>query len=509
MRTPSVCAIAASLLVCAAAWAGTSGSGTLADAVKNGDRTTALALLKQHADVNAAEADGTTALDWAVRENDRDMVDRLIKAGADVKIANRYGVTALYLACVNGSAPMIEKLLSAGADPNSATSEGETALMTVARTGNAEAAKVLIAHGADVNSKEQWRQQTPLMWAVAECHPDVAQELIAHGADVNAQQVTWHWERQVTKEPREKWMPLGGLTPLHFAARQGCLGGVEALLQAGAQINVTNPNGFSPLLLAIVNAHYDVAAYLVDHGADANITDETGREPLYAAVDMHTLPESNLPWPSGVNDKLNSLDLIKDLLAHGANVNAQLKKQQPYRSKVDRGADTMLTTGTTPLLRAAKAGDVEVIQELLAKGADPKLTTKFGMTTVMAAAGLGTKEEDTTGRRKTQTEAIESIQLLLNAGVDVNAINLQGDTALHGAAQKGDDQVVEFLAAHGAKLDIKDKKGHTPLDAAMGLLGNGGFDGTRRDVHESTAALLRKLMGLPAEAKVEPAVEAR
>jgi ankyrin repeat protein len=472
-------------------------AGTLVDAVKDGDATAALALLKQHADVNLPEPDGTTALHWAVRQDDREMAGRLIKAGANVKTANRYGVTPLYLACVNGSTPMIEKLLEAGADANAATTEGETALMTVARTGNVEAAGVLLAHGADVNSKEQWRQQTPLMWAVAESHADMAQELIAHGADVNARQVTWNWERQVTKEPREKWMPLGGLTPLLFAARQGCVDCARVLVKAGADINATNPNGFSPILLAIINSHYDFAASLLDQGADVNIADEVGRTPLYAAVDMHTLPDSNLPWPSELNNKLSSLDLIQTLLAHGANVNAQLKKQQPYRSKVDRGADTMLGTGTTPLLRAAKAGDTEVVKLLLAKGADPKLTTKFGMTPIMAAAGLGTKEEDTTGRKKTEAEAIASIELCLAAGADVNAVDNQGDTALHGAAQKGDDQVVQFLADHGAKLDVKDKKGRTPLDAANGLMGNGGFDGSRRDVHESTVALLRKLLGTP------------
>jgi ankyrin repeat protein len=363
-----------------------------------------------------------------------------------------------------------------------------------------EAAKVLLAHGADVNSKEQWRQQTPLMWAAAECHPEVAQELLAHSADVNAKQVEWQWERQMTKEPREKWMPLGGLTALHFAARQGCLAGAEVLVKAGAQINATNPNGFSPILLAIINSHYDVAAYLLRQGADSNIVDEVGRTPLYASVDMHTLPDSNLPWPSELNNEIGSLDLIKDLLEHGADVNVQLKKQQPYRSKVDRGADTMLNTGTTPLLRAAKAGDTEAMKVLLAKGADPKIVTKFGITPLMAAAGLGSKEEDTTGRKKTEEQAIASIKLCLDAGADVNAADNQGETALHGAAQKGYDHVVQFLADHGAKLDAKDKKGRTPLDAANGLMGNGGFDGTRRDVHETTAALIRKLMGVP-EAK--------
>ncbi len=473
---------------------------SLSDAVRDGDRAAAIALLKQHADVNAPAPDGTTALHWAVRQDDGDLVDGLIKAGANVKAANRYGVTPLYLACVNGSAPVIAKLLDAGADVNGATSEGETPLMTVARTGSVEAAKVLLAHGADVNSKEQWRQQTPLMWAVTESHPEMARELIAHGADVNVRQVTWNWERQMTKEPREKWMPLGGLTPLLFAARQGCLDCARILLKAGAEINAADPNNITPALLAVINGHYDFAAFLLDQGADPNVADETGRTALYAAVDMHTMPGSNRPAPSEVENKLTSMDLIQALLAHGANVNAQLKKMQPYRTKLDRGDDTMLGTGTTSLERAAKAGDAEVIGALLAKGGDPKIATKFGNTPVMAAAGLGTKEEDTTGRKKTEAEAIASIKLCLDAGADVNAADNQGQTALHGAAQKGWDQVVQFLVDRGAKLDVKDKRGHTPLDAAMGLLGNGGFDGSRRDVHESTAALLRKLMAVP-EAK--------
>jgi ankyrin repeat protein len=477
---------------CMSAWA-----GSVADSVRDGDRSGAIALLKQHADVNAPQADGTTALHWAVRQDDRDMADRLIKAGANVKAANRYGVTPLYLACVNGSAPMIAKLLDAGADANAATTDGETALLTVARTGNVEAAKVLIARGADVNSKEQWRQQTPLMWAVAESHPEMAQELIAHGADVNARQVTWNWERQITSEPREKWMPLGGLTPLLFAARQGCLDCAKILLKSGAEVNAADPNNISPLLMATINGHYDVAAFLLDRGADPNIADETGRTALYAAVDMHTMPASNRPSPNEIENNLTSMDLIQALLARGANVNAQLKKLQPYRTKLDRGDDTMLGAGTTPILRAAKAGDAAAIEALLAKGSDPKIPTKFGITPLMAAAGLGTKEEDTTARKKTEAEAISSIKLCLDAGADVNAADNQGQTALHGAAQKGWDQVVQFLVDHGAKLDVKDKKGRTPLDAAMGLLGNGGFDGSRRDVHESTAALIRKLTGTP------------
>lgn len=488
--------LAASL---AAAVFAAGGDTRLIDAVKTGDKAAVSSLLKQHVDVNTPEADGTTALAWAVRQavtaGDMEMAEALIRAGADVKTANRYGVAPLYLACVNGNAAMIEKLLEAGADANATAPEGETALMTVARTGSVDAAKVLLDHGATVDAREDWHGQTALMWAVSEKHPEMVRTLIARGADVNARDNVVKWERQVTSEPREKWLPPGGLTPLLFASREGCVECARILVEAGADVNAADPNGISPVVLAIINGHYDAAALLLEKGTDPNRADITGRTALYAAVDAHTMPVSNRPAPKEIDNQITSLDLIKALLAHGANVNAQLKKQQPYRAKLDRGDDTMLTTGTTPLLRAAKAGDTEVMRLLLAKGADAKLATRIGINPLMAAAGLGTKEEDTTGRNKTQKEAIDSIQLCLDSGVDINAADTRGQTALHGASQKGLDQIVQYLADHGAQLDAKDKQGHTPLDAAMGLAGgSGGFDGSRKDVHESTAALLRQLM---------------
>jgi len=465
----------------------------LVDAVKTGDKATALALLQQKADVNATEPDGTTALDWAVRQDDIEMADKLIRAGADAKAANRYGVTPLSLACINGNAAMIEKLLKAGADANAAGEEGETALMTVAHTGNVEAAKVLLAHGAKVDARESWHGETALMWAAAQKHPAMLRELIAHGADVNAVSTIVKWDRQTTAEPREKWLPLGGFTPLMFAAREGCVACLPILADAGANLNQTDPDGITPMVNSIINGHYDVARFLLDKGADPNLADKTGRAALYAAVDAHTMPASNRPSPNEADNETTSLDLVKAVIAHGGEVNSQLKTQQPYRTKVDRGNDTMLTTGTTPLLRAAKAGDVVVITLLLEKGADVKLATRNGINPIMAAAGLGTKEEDTVGRKKTEKETIDSIELCLKAGGDVNAIDSRGQTALHGAAQKGWNQVVQYLADHGAKIDVKDKKGLTPLDAALGLAGGLGFDNTTGDVHENTAALLRKL----------------
>jgi ankyrin repeat protein len=479
--------------VASAAIAAPNADSRLVDAVKSGDKAAAVALLKNKTGVNVPEADGTTPLQWAVRQGDQDLADQLLKAGADVKAANRYGVTALYLACLNGDAAMIEKLIKAGADANAVSTEGETALMTASRAGSVDAVKALLNHGAMVDARESWHGETALMWAAGEKHTAVMKELIARGADVNARSNANKWERQVTSEPRDKWLPMGALTPLMFSARQGCVDCEKVLLDAGADKNAVDPDGISSMLLAIINGHYDAAEFLVTQGADPNLADKTGRTALYSAVDYHTPPQSNRPAPKELDSEFPSLDLIKDLLAHNANVNAQLKTQQPYRTKLDRGDDTMLTTGTTPLLRAAKAGDTDVVKLLLDKGADPKLATRAGITPLMAVAGVGSKEEDTTGRRKTEEDAIQTIDLLLKAGVDPNAAEGKGLTAMHGAAQKGYDKVIAYLADHGAKVDVKDKQGKTPLDAALGRSGGLGFDGTAGEVHSSTAELLQKL----------------
>jgi ankyrin repeat protein len=266
-------------------------------------------------------------------------------------------------------------------------------------------------------------------------------------------------------------------------------------VEAGADVSATTPDGISPVVIALINGHFDVAGALVEAGTDPNLADYTGRTALYVAIDFNTMVKSNRPAPKVIENRLTGLDVARLLLERGANVNAVLKRLPPYRAKLDRGNDTMLGGGTTPFLRAAKAGDLPAMQLLLEHGADPTLApTRSGINPLMAAAGLGTAEPDTTGRQKTQRQAIDAIQLLLDRGLDVNAKASDGQTALHGAAMQGFDDVIRFLAAKGANLDTADKDGFTALDVALGKAGGFGFSGQEGVVREGTAAVLRELM---------------
>jgi ankyrin len=470
----------------------------LVQAVKAGDSTTATALLGKKVDPNIAEPDGTTPLHWAVRNNDAALVDRLIRAGADVKATNRYGISAIALACESGSAAIVERLIASGISANATGPYGETALHTCAHAGKVEAAKVLIAHGASLDAGDSWRGQTPLMWAAAQGHPDMMRALIEAGADVNARSTIIAWERQRTSEPRDKWLPPGGLTPMLFAAREGCVDCVKVLAASGADLNIVDPDQYSPLVLALINGHFDVAGALIDAGANLDMQDKVGRTALWAAVDAHTMPSSNRPSPRETDDTLSSMDIITKLLDRGAKVDVPLRAQVPYRTKLDRGGDGVLGAGTTPLLRAAKAGDVPVIKMLLAKGANPRaITSRGNVNAIMMAANVSAREEDMTGRNKTQKEAIESIRLLLAAGTDINGVDTQGRTAAHGAALWGWTDVVRFLHENGLKLDIQDKRGYTALDTALGLAGGFGFGGTSGVAHEETAKVIRELGGVP------------
>src|SRR2546427_6121515 len=470
----------------------------LVDAVKSGDKAAVLALLQQKVNVNMAEPDGTTALHWAVEREDLDLVDRLIKASANVNAKNDYGATPMSEAALSGNVKIMEKLLDAGADVEAANSDGQTALMIVARTSNVEAVRSLLRHGADVNAKEQWREQTALMWAAAEKQPAMVKELVTHGADVNARSHVNDWQIQVTAEPRAIYRPAGGFTPLLYAAREGCLGCAKSLVEGGADINMTDPEGSTPLLMSLLNANFDVAAYLIQKGANVNKWDWYGQTPLYAAVDLNTLPHGGRPDRPSL-DETSSLQIIEQLLAAGANPNAQLKLGPPFRNiRNDRGLDRIIGIGTTPLIRAAKALDAPAVRLLLEKGANIHLSNVAGITPTMAAAGVGSVDADTRGIYTTedvQQRSIETLELLLKAGGEINAKeNGRGLTPLHEAARWGWNDVVKYLVDHGADLNAKDNRGMTPVDSAMGKAGGNSRGGARIDIHQDTADLLKKLM---------------
>jgi ankyrin repeat protein len=468
----------------------------LVQAVKANETVTATTLLRAKANPNVADVDGTTPLQWAVRNNNTALVDRLLAAGADAKAQNRFGVTAIQLACENGSAPLVTRLLDAGVPATATGPLGETALHTCARSGDVAAAKALVARGAPLEAGDSWRGQTPLMWAAAQGHVPMISMLIEAGADPNTRSTVVEWQRQRTMEPRDKWLPPGGLTALLLAAREGCAACVGALVDGKADLNEVDPDRQSALVLALMNGHFDVAGALIDRGIDVNLKDKVGRTALWAAVDAHTMPSSNRPSPRETDDELSSMDIITRLLARGADVNAALSQQIPYRTKLDRGGDGVLGAGTTPLLRAAKAGDVPVTKMLLDKGANAKAATRNGVNGIMMAANVAAREEDMTGRNKTQREAIETIQMLVAAGVDINAADTQGRTAAHGAALWGLTDVVRFLHKNGAKFDVKDKRGFTPLDTALGQAGGFGFGGSSGVVQDETAKAIQELTGL-------------
>ena len=446
-------------------------------------------MVKQHADVNAAQPDGTTALHWAAHWNDAAAVDLLLRAGANAKAANRYGATPLSEAVVSGSAAMIEALLKAGASPETLASEdGETVLMTASRAGNVAAVKILLDRGANVNAKEKYKGQTALMWAAAERHPEVVKLLMAHGADWKVRSV----DRE-TKVPKlsaaSSISPIarGGFTAMSFAAREGDIESAKAMLDAGVDINYGDIDNTSAMVVAIVNKQNTFAKFLLDRGANPNTVDAYGRTALYAVVDIRNQDWSALPERKS-DDPLPSLDLAKALLAHGAVPNTALAKALPGRSGMDSG-DTTLDEGSTPFMRAARSGDGAMMRLLLEAGANPKLATKDGNNALLFAAGVGYRDKNTKG---SESEALEALKIAIEAGLDLKQANSRGESALHGAASRGADTIVQFLVDHAAALNVKNNQKMTPLDFAMGKNSFAQLPVP----HESTVALLKKLGAL-------------
>ena len=445
---------------------GPSADVTLVQAVKTGNLQTVRAMVKAKADANSAEPDGTTALHWAVQNGNVEMVDLLIRSGAKVAAANRYGVTPLTVACTAGNAAIVERLLAAGADPNGMLADGETPLMTAARTGSAETIKALIAHGANVKVRERRKGQTALMWAAAENNVAAIRALVEAGADVN--------ERSTG----------GSFTPYLFAIRAGHIDAARALVDAGVDVNQSLTDGTSALVLAVMNAHYELAAALLDKGANPN-ADKQGWTALHQiAWSRRHNAGFNLPGPVATGG-LDSLDLVRKLVQKGANVNARMTKEPR-----DGNRNQLNRIGSTAFLMAAKSDDVPLMRVLLENGANPALTTERGTTALMAAAGVGIwAPGENPG---THEEALAAVKLALEVGGGkVNDIDQDGETALHGAVYRGGAiPVIQFLIDKGAALDVKNKKGWTPVVVADGV----EYTPAVLKRYPEAAALLRKTM---------------
>jgi ankyrin repeat protein len=463
----------------------------LADLIQAGEREAALEMIRSGADVNVPQADGATPLHWAVYKIDHELVAALLERGANPDTINSYGSRPLSEAVKVGDARLVEMLLEAGADVEARNEDEQTALMLATRTGSIEVAEQLVRHGADVNAKEAWRGQTPLMWAADAGFSGVTKFLIDHGADVTSRAMVNDWPTQTTSEPRNQYRPTGGLTPLLYAARSGCTGCVEAILDAGADIDRPNPDGVTPLMIAIDNLAFDTARFLLERGANAHVWDWWGRTALYVAVDMNTFVS---PFGSGSRQSggTSALDLVRLLLDAGVNPNTQLNMHRPTRGgNAGRFSDEILMTGATPLLRAAAGQDAEAAHLLLEHGALVDLPNVMGVTPLMAATGTGMEpSERFNPDGDAQERAIATLELLLAAGAEVNTRITDvkgrtarvgrsttlpergGQTALYAAVQWAWPRVVEYLIEHGAEVDIVDDLGVSPLDAALGRAGS-------------------------------------
>jgi ankyrin repeat protein len=491
----------------------------LAAAVRTGDEAAVRALLEQGVDVNAAEPDGTTALIWAVRHDRGEIVTVLLAAGADVRAANRYGVAPLAVAAANGSAALVRALLDAGADPDAANPEGETPLMLAARSGDLPSVQALLARGAAVDAKEGWRGQDALMWASAEGHAGIVRALVDAGAHVGA---------------RSK----AGFTPLLFAVREGHVDAVRALLDVKADANDMTRDGTSALMLATINGRFETASLLLDYGANPNARDVRGSA-------LHAIAWLRRPgWPLGLpplilTDPIDSLALARKLLAHGADPNIRIAWKEQKRGGFDLGMvvnnppnisvgrNYITLVGATPYYLAAKHSDVELMRLLAEHGADPRIPTVQGVTPFMAAAGLGFWQGESPGPNNgvPESDTLAAVKLAweLAGDIDINAIahfndvHIEGDglallhrlplnvhefdetapgdmrwggsTALHGAAVRGVNAVLQFLVDKGADLTARNKLGWTPL-----MLTEGMYIGQTEKEVPQTAAFIRKLL---------------
>jgi len=460
----------AALIVLSALLIVSAGSGTPKDAAA------------KDTDVNHRNADGSTPLQWAAYEGNVAEVRRLLAAGADASLANNYGATPMSLAAEIANTEILSLLLTAGADADSPNADGQTALLAVARTGNVDAATALLEHGATVDARESFGGQTALMWAAARRHPQMIQLLIAHGAAVDARSAVRDYQRHIQAEGRPKSLDSGGFTPLLYAARENCSACVDVLLKNGADIDLPDPDGVSPLNLAVMNANWDLAKQLIDAGADVDQWDIYGEAPLFSAIGLYSKVDGGHASIDPRN-QAKGIDIVRSLLEHGADPNMQLF----FRPAGVRGSTN--TRGSTPLIRAANTGDLGLVQLLLEHGADATLYMADRETPIHAVLAGRTTEKD----------ALELIRVLHDAGTDVNVVALvnhieevRGGSALHFAVRKRYKEVIKLLASYGIDMNLKDQDSLTALDYTQGR-GFMPFMALQTPIFKEEAALLREL----------------
>ncbi|HEX5045737.1 MAG TPA: ankyrin repeat domain-containing protein [Gammaproteobacteria bacterium] len=493
------------VLLSVEASAAASADDALLDAAQRGDRIAVARLLDTGADVKA-NVDGVTALHWAARAESLDTVKLLLKSGADPRAADMFGVTPLYLAAENGSAPVIAALLDAGADPNTVAPTGRTALMTAVRNGKLDAIALLLDRGAVLDARDTEFEQTALMIAVREGNSDAVALLLKRGADVNAHTRVGPTPAFIPPCKRtgcfsegaginrggipdrgRRPAATGGLTPLLYAARDGRTADAEQLLAAGADVELAEANGIRPLLMALLNNQLGVVELLLKQGADVNADDFWGRTPLFAAVEYRNRDLRNRDLRDEAVDREALLGVITRLIERGANVNARVREWPYSRTAFTSDLSWVDMTGQTPFLRAAQSGDTTVMRLLLAHGADPSIATFEGTTPLMAAAGVNWTVAQT--YTESPQALIDAIDICLELGADVNAVNSMGVTAMIGAANRGSNDIIKLLYAKGARIDVVDKQGRSPARWAEGVF----LATTGAELKPETVALLHEL----------------
>ena len=498
--------------------------GSLAHLIETGNRKAALERIRAGANVNEPQPDGTRPIHWAIQRVDYELLQALIAKKANANVRNEFGSTPIAQAAELADVRMVKMLLDAGAEPEGANPDGQTALMLAIKTGETAVVETLIKAGANVNTVERFHKQTPLMWAAAAPRNAGAMVklLLAKGADVKPRALYTDWPSQITSEPRAQYRPVGGLTALLYAARDGCYDCVVALLDAGADVNVPTPDGVTALILALDNDHNDVAKLLLDRGANPQLWDWWGRTPLYVVIDRKEVARGAAPLVPALPEKVSSMDIINALLAASVDVNPQLNMHRPSRSgNSGRFVDPLLNIGCTPLMRATMGhplppnpigGDAEVVRALLAKGADPNIND-MGLTPFLIAAGVNAGTTGGTGLAAERSVGgpvnMELVDLLLQHGANVNdqvtgtltysmrvsrapSAN-EGRTALHIAALDGKTDLVRYLLSKGANPEIKDAGGLKAIDL-VGSNAKGGNLPTGKTVDSSTVAEIHALL---------------